>query len=151
MKNGRRLNIFAALNVNARNFAIQLDLARQKEENGADGFLTQPVFTEEALENLRLARRTLKGKLLGGILPIVSQRNALFINSEISGIRVDEKIIALYENADRAKGEELAVEISANMARRMAPFVDGYFLITPFSRTELMVRIMERIRSDALE
>ena len=41
--------------------------------------------------------------------------------------------------------------ISANMARRMAPFVDGYFLITPFSRTELMVRIMERIRSDALE
>ena len=37
------------------------------------------------------------------------------------------------------------------MARRMAPFVDGYFLITPFSRTELMVRIMERIRSDALE
>ena len=55
-------HIFAALNVNARNFAIQLDLARQKEENGADGFLTQPVFTDEALENLRLARRTLKGK-----------------------------------------------------------------------------------------
>ena len=144
-------HIFAALNVNARNFAIQLDLARQKEENGADGFLTQPVFTDEALENLRLARRTLKGKILGGILPIVSRRNALFINSEIAGIRVDEKIIALYENADRAKGEELAVEISANMARRMAPFVDGYFLITPFSRTELMVRIMDRIRGDALE
>ena len=49
-------HIFAALNVNARNFAIQLDLARQKEENGADGFLTQPVFTDEALENLKLAR-----------------------------------------------------------------------------------------------
>ena len=68
-----------------------------------------------------------------------------------AGIRVDERIIALYENADRAKGEELAVEISANMARRMAPFVDGYFLITPFSRTELMVRIMERIRAEAAE
>ena len=37
------------------------------------------------------------------------------------------------------------------MARRMAPYVDGYFLITPFSRTALMVRIMDRIRSDALE
>ena len=144
-------HIFAALNVNARNFAIQLDLARQKELSGADGFLTQPVFTEEALENLKLARQTLKGKILGGILPIVSQRNALFINSEISGIRVDEKIIALYENADRAKGEELAVEISANMARRMAPWVDGYFLITPFSRTALVVRIMEQIRRDAAE
>ena len=142
-------HIFAALNVNARNFAIQLDLAQKKEENGADGFLTQPVLTDEALENLRLARRTLKGKLLGGIMPIVSRRNALFINSEIAGIKVDEKIIALYEGADRAKGEELAVEISAAMARRMAPFVDGYFLITPFARTGLMVRIMEQIRRDA--
>ena len=141
-------HIFAALNVNARNFAIQLDLAKKKEENGADGFLTQPVLTEEALENLKLARRTLKGKLLGGIMPIVSQRNALFINSEISGIRVDKKIIALYEGADREKAENLAVEISADMARRMAPFVDGYFLITPFSRTGLMVRIMEKIRDD---
>ncbi|MBQ1576242.1 MAG: methylenetetrahydrofolate reductase, partial [Oscillospiraceae bacterium] len=144
-------HIFAALNVNARNFAIQLDLARQKEENGADGFLTQPVFTDEALENLRLARRTLKGKILGGILPIVSQRNALFINSEIAGIRVDEETIARYENADRARGEELAVEISSKLARRMAPYVDGYFLITPFSRTELVARIMERIRADAAE
>ena len=144
-------HIFAALNVNARNFAIQLDLAQKKEDNGADGFLTQPVLTDEALENLRLARRTLKGKLLGGVMPIVSQRNAQFINSEIAGIRVDEKIIALYEGADRAKGEELAVEISATMARRMAPYVDGYFLITPFARTGLMVRIMERIRRDARE
>ena len=142
-------HIFAALNVNARNFAIQLDLAKKKEENGADGFLTQPILTDEALENLKLARKMLKGKILGGIMPIVSQRNALFINSEIAGISVDEKIIALYENADRAKGEELAVEISAAMARRMAPYVDGYFLITPFSRTGLIIRIMERIRSEA--
>ncbi len=141
-------HIFAALNVNARNFAIQLDLAKKKEENGADGFLTQPVLTDEALENLKLARSTLKGRILGGIMPIISQRNALFINSEISGIKVDEKIIVRYEGADRAKGEELAVEISTAMARRMAPYVDGYFLITPFSRTALMVRIMEQIRSD---
>ena len=48
-------------------------------------------------------------------------------------------------------GEELAVEISSKLARRMAPYVDGYFLITPFSRTELVARIMERIRADAAE
>ena len=36
-------HIFAALNVNARNFRIQLDIALAKEENGADAFLTQPA------------------------------------------------------------------------------------------------------------
>ena len=139
--------VFAALNVNVRNFAVQLDLARQKEEAGALGFFTQPVLSEQGLENLMLARETLHGKLLGGILPIVSRRNALFLNSEIAGIRVDEAILARYEGADRERGEELALEISADYARRMRPCVDGYYLITPFGRTALVGRIMDTIRS----
>ena len=143
--------IFAALNVNANSFPIQLDLARRKEDNGAVGFLTQPVFTDEALDNLRLARETLKGRLLGGIMPIVSHRNALFLNSEVAGIRIDAETVSRYEGLDRAGAEELALELSCSMARRMRDFVDGYFLITPFSRTALMVRIMEQLRSDSIE
>ena len=141
--------VFAALNVNVRNFGVQLDLARQKEEAGACGFFTQPVLSEQGLENLMRAREVLEGKLLGGILPIVSRRNALFLNSEIAGIRVDESIAARYEGADRARGEELAVEISAAFARRIRPYVDGYYLITPFGRTALVGRIMEEIRRTA--
>lgn len=143
-------HIFAALNVNARNFRMQLDLAVEKEKNGAVGFLTQPVLTEQALENLALARSTLQGKLLGGIIPVVSQKNALFMNSEIAGIKVDEKIIAAYEGADRQRGEELAVEISAAVASAIAPYVDGFYLMTPFGRVSLIVRIMNEIRAAGL-
>ena len=140
--------IFGALNVNVRNFDVQLDLARQKEEAGAVGFLTQPVLTEQGYENLLRAREVLKGKLLGGIMPIVSHRNALFMNSEIAGITVDARVIALYEGADRERGEALAVAISAEVARRIAPYVDGYYLITPFGRAALVGRIMEAIREE---
>ena len=143
-------HIFAALNVNARNFRIQLEMAKEKEENGADAFLTQPVLSPQAAENLMLARETLKGKLLGGIMPVVSQRNALFMNSEISGISVAPEIIARYENADRARGEELAVEISVEFARRIADSVDGYYLMTPFGRTGLIARILDRFREEGL-
>lgn len=144
---GTPFHIFGALNVNARNFRMQLSLAQEKEENGCAGFLTQPVLTEQALENLRLARETLHGKILGGIIPVVSQRNALFMNSEIAGITVSEKIVAAYEGADRERGEELAVDISAAVARAISPYVDGYYLMTPFGRAALMVRVMERIRA----
>ncbi|MCR5089369.1 MAG: bifunctional homocysteine S-methyltransferase/methylenetetrahydrofolate reductase [Oscillospiraceae bacterium] len=143
-------HIFAALNVNARNFHVQLEMAAAKEENGAVGFLTQPVLTDSALENLQLARDTLHGRLLGGIMPIVSKKNALFMNSEIAGITVDEKIIAAYEGADRVRGEELAVEISVDIARKIAPFIDGFYLMTPFGRTGLVTRIMEGIRAEGL-
>ena len=55
------------------------------------------------------------------------------------------------DGADREQGEELAVEISVEMARRMRELVDGYYIITPFGRTALVGRIMERIRRDGPE
>lgn len=143
-------HIFAALNLNAASFDIQLELAKEKERNGAQGFFTQPVLTERALENLKRARAQLNGKLLGGIMPIVSHKNALFLSSEVAGVAVDESIVQRYEGADRARGEELAVEISTQAAEDMAPYVDGFYLMTPFGRTGLMARIMDELRARGL-
>lgn len=143
-------HVFAALNVNARSFDIQLQLAKEKEENGAEGFFTQPILTEQALENLKTARKALKGKLLGGVMPIISQRNARFMASEVAGVEVDERIIRAYEGADRQKGEELAEALCLRLATDIAPYVDGFYLMTPFSRTALMARIMDNIRKAGL-
>ena len=140
------LRLFAALNVNAHNFELELELAREKEENGAVGFLTQPVLTQRALDNLAQAREALAGKLLGGIMPIVSGRNAVYLQREVHGVIVDDAIAARYEGADRERGETLAVEISADFARRMRQSVDGFYLMTPFGRTGLVCRIMDAIR-----
>ncbi len=138
--------IFAALNVNAHNFDVQLRLAQEKEAAGVSGFLTQPVHSPQAMDNLRRAREVLQGKLLGGIFPIVSHRNAVFLNNEVSGVHVPEEIVSLYEGKSREEAEDLAVELSVRFAREMASFTDGLYLMTPFRRVELMCRIMEQIR-----
>ena len=140
--------VFGALNVNTKNFAMQLKIAKEKEENGVAGFLTQPVLSAEALENLKLARQELKGKILGGIFPVVSYRNACFLNNEISGMRVCEEIVELYKDKDRAEAETIAVKISAAIAREIAPYTDGYYLMTPFKRVELMQRILKELRKE---
>ena len=137
--------MFAALNVNAPNFKIQLEMAQEKEAAGVVGFLTQPVLSPEAVENLQLARETLSGKLLGGIFPVVSHRNALFLNNEIAGIRVSDDIIARYEGKDRSDAEALAVELSAEMAEKIAPYTDGLYFMTPFKRVALMERILKAL------
>ncbi|MDD5937871.1 MAG: bifunctional homocysteine S-methyltransferase/methylenetetrahydrofolate reductase [Clostridiales bacterium] len=137
--------IFGALNLNVRNFEIQLKLAQEKEANGVTGFLTQPVLSREALENLKLARQTLKGKLLGGVFPMVSHKNAVFLNNEVPGMRVCDEITALYEGKDRDAAEDLAVTISARIAREIAPYTDGVYLMTPFKRVALMTRIIREL------
>ena len=137
--------IFGALNVNAPNFAVQLRLALEKEANGVSGFLTQPVLSADALDNLKLARETLRGKILGGIYPVVSYKNACFLNNEIAGMRIAPEIAARYEGKSREEAEELAAEISVRIAGEIAPYTDGLYLMTPFRRVALMARILERL------
>ena len=138
-------HIFGALNINALNFDVQLNLAKKKEEKGMIGFLTQPVLTHKAFENLKRAKEELKGYILGGIMPVVSEKNARFMDSEISGINVDPKITELYAGKNREEAEQLAVEISSEIIKRIEPYVDGYYLMTPFGRTGLITKIIKAI------
>ncbi|MBQ2619595.1 MAG: methylenetetrahydrofolate reductase [Oscillospiraceae bacterium] len=143
----RPLHLGAALNLNMRNFRIELHRAQEKEAAGAEVFFTQPLLSPEAFENLQAARETLRAHILAGIMPIVSRRNAEYMNASVPGIRVDGRIIAAYEGLDRAPAEALAESLSVALARRAAPNCDGWYLITPFTRTALMCRIMAKLRS----
>ena len=103
------------------------------------------LLSREALENLKLARQTLRGKILGGIYPVVSHKNACFLNNEIAGMRICEEITALYEGRDREEAEAVAVAVSARIAGEIAPYTDGLYLMTPFKRVALMERILREI------
>ena len=140
-------HVFGALNVNAKHFPSQLGLAKKKLEAGMTGFFTQPVLSSRAKENLRTARDTLPGALiLGGIMPVVSERNARFMESEISGIHVEERIINAYHGLSREEAEELAVQLSLEIAKDITPYIDGYYIITPFARTALVARIVKGLK-----
>ena len=142
----RPFQVFGALNLNVRRFEVQLDIAKKKIENGVCCFLTQPVLTKTALEHLKQARAELDAKILGGIIPVVSSRNARFMNSEISGITVDEKLIELYEGKSREQCTELAIKISAGIGKMIRPYTDGYYLMTPFYRTDIIVELIRLLR-----
>ena len=140
-------HVFGALNVNAKHFPSQLGLAKKKLEAGMTGFFTQPVLSSRAKENLRTARDTLPGAfILGGIMPVVSERNARFMESEISGIHVEERIINAYHGLSREEAEELAVQLSLEIAKDITPYIDGYYIITPFARTALVARIIKGLK-----
>ena len=147
------MTVFGALNLNARNFEVELRRAGEKLENGMSGFLTQPVLSEQAVENLRRTRETLgqRAKILAGIMPVVSQRNAIFMENEVNGIHVAEEIIEAFAGLDREQGEALGLEISLKMAREALPYADGFYLMTPFNRVALMERLIVRLKTELLQ
>ena len=146
------MTVFGALNLNARNFDVERRRAKEKLENGMSGFLTQPVLSAQAVENLKKSRETLgaDAKILAGIMPVVSQRNAIFMENEINGIHVEDWIIEKFAGLDRAQGEELGLAISLEMAKAALPYADGLYLMTPFNRVALMERLIGRLKQEVL-
>ena len=138
--------ICGALNINARNFDAELQKAHRKEESGIAAFLTQPILSRQAVDNIKQARQALKGYLFAGLFPIVSARNARFLQSEVPGMAVDDRVIAAYEGLDRAQGEELARRLCHDAALAVDGFVDGYYIMTPFQRVELVKSILADLR-----
>ena len=140
--------VCGGLNINAVRFDLELERAKEKMDCGVSAFLTQPVLSEQAALHLERARDELRGaKLIGGLFPVVSEKNARFLQSEVHGITVDEAVVCAYAGLDRAQGEEMAVRLCREAASRISPFVDGYYVMTPFQRVELVCRVIRATRN----
>lgn len=132
------MNIGGALNLNANKFDLEIKRAQAKEKAGVNVFYTQPVISKNAVENLKIARQELSAYIMGGVMPIVSYNNAIFMNSEASGIRLEDQVIDRYKNLDRDQASKLAVEITADFMKEIEDHVDGFYIITPFSRVDIV-------------
>lgn len=140
--------VCGGLNINAVRFDLELERAKEKMDCGVSAFLTQPVLSEQAALHLEQARDELRGaKLIGGLFPVVSEKNARFLQSEVHGITVDEAVVRAYAGLDRAQGEDMAVRLCREAASRISPFVDGYYMMTPFQRVELVCRVIRATRN----
>lgn len=135
-----------AINQSRRRIESEIKRVQKKMDAGAEFFLTQPVFTAEDAERLRRIKEETGARILCGIMPLVSRKNALFMKNEISGVNVTDEVIERYpENADREDGENVGVELAKEMIAATRDFADGYYFSFPFNRTYLLKRIIQEL------
>lgn len=72
-------------------------------EAGCRYFLTQPVYDKEGIERLTFLKERTGAKILIGIMPLVSRRNALFIKNEMPGIHVPDEVVANIKKVPQEK------------------------------------------------
>lgn len=120
-----------------------IERMEKKIEAGAKYFLTQPVFTEEDIKRLEEIKAKVKTKILCGIMPLVSYRNANFIKNEISGIHVPDWVVEKYRpDMDREEAEWVGAGIASQIIKDLSSFADGYYFMLPFNRVSLMEKIV---------
>ena len=132
-----------AINQSRRNIEVEIGRVKRKMEAGAQFFLTQPVFTTEDADRLRRFKEETGARILCGIMPLISRKNASFMKNEIAGVNVTDEIIERYpENATREEGEAVGIEIAKEIIAYTQDFVDGYYFSFPFNRVYMLEKIL---------
>ena len=131
-----------ALNYNYPNAEKVAERMEKKMEAGCSFFLTQPVFSDEDVERIKWLKERTGAKILAGILPPVSLKNASFIKNEMAGMNVPEEVLSLYRaDMTREEGEETGAKIARELMKKMDAVVDGYYFMLPFNRVSLIEKI----------
>lgn len=135
-----------ALNYNGVNKEAIAARMKSKMAAGAAFFLSQPVYSDEDIQRIVYLKRETGARIIVGIMPLVSHKNAVFIHNEMPGIHVSDEIMARYaEGLTREQYEEIAVEISVDIIEKLGDFADGYYFMTPFNRYGLIQKIINQI------
>ena len=132
-----------AINQGRRNLEVEIRRVKKKMEQGASFFLTQPVSTKEAVERVRRIKQETGARILCGIMPFISLKNAMFMKNEMTGIDVSEEVLARYRaDMSREEGEQAGIQLAKEMMALSDDFADGYYFSFPFNRVSMLEKIL---------
>lgn len=128
-----------SLNQGRANIDGEINRMQKKIKAGASYFLTQPIFSDEDINNIKYIKSKADTKILCGIMPLVSYRNATFIKNEITGIHVPESVVEKFDpDMTRKEGEKVGVAIAREVIEKLSDVADGYYFMLPFNRVHLV-------------
>jgi homocysteine S-methyltransferase len=137
-------SIGVGVNPGAINLEEELRRLDWKIEAGAEYMITQPVFDLRILERFLKRISHITVPLVCGIWPLVSYRNAEFMNNEVPGASVPAEIM---ERMRRTQTKEAAFAEGIAIARetylRVRNEVAGVQLAAPLGRIEGIFAMLE--------
>jgi len=143
---GTGFTIGAAFNPNTKNMNVQADRLRKKVAGGARFTQTQPIYDPAILFAALAATGDITIPFLPGIMPLVSERNAEYLNNEVPGICVPDSVRARMKGLDKEAGARVGLAIAKEFIDATIGAVGGYYLIPPFGKYELAVELIEHIQ-----
>jgi len=137
-------NIAVGVNPGAINLDEELRRLEWKIEAGAEFMITQPVFDLKILDNFMKRIEDIKIPLICGIWPLVSYRNAEFMNNEVPGATVPKDILERMSKTNtKEEGFNEGVEIARETFNKIKSQVNGVQLAAPLGRIEAIFKIIE--------
>jgi methionine synthase I (cobalamin-dependent)/5,10-methylenetetrahydrofolate reductase len=119
----------------------------EKVKAGAEYVMTQPVYDPGTLDRFLDMAKPFGAPILVGILPLYSHRNAEFLHNEVPGMTIPDPIrerMRVAGSGDAAQVEGVA--IAQDMLRQARDRAAGAYIMPPFNKVDLAIRVLEALR-----
>jgi len=134
--------------VNPGHLDLEYELRRLdwKVKAGAEYAITQPVFDVRQLEHFLERIEDMHLPVVAGIWPLLSYRNAQFMNNEVPGVSVPDDVMERMRIASE-KSKEHAMHEGVTIARetltRVRERVAGVQVSAPLGRVDLALEVFD--------
>lgn len=137
-----------ALNLAPKVLADEVKHLHRKIRCGADFIITQPIYDPAPLIALKNAYEETVGPLtipiLAGIWPLISERQARFINDEVPGISIPKKTLELMQTTTTPA--ETGLALARDLSLELKEQVQGLYMVPSFSRYDMIAELIESVR-----
>lgn len=135
-----------ALNYGRGNIDKVIKRMERKIEAGCSYFLTQPIYSTKDMERIRYIKSKVDTKILCGIMPFVSYRNANFVKNEITGIFVPDEVVNRYKpDMSKEEAQRVGEALGKELMEQMNDFADGFYFMLPFNRVSMLSNILKSV------
>lgn len=143
---GKPTAFFTGVGANPGAVDLKHELSRLdwKIDAGAEYFITQPVFDLQIFESFLNKIQHLKVPVIAGLWPLVSLRNAVFMNNEIPGCHVPDSILDRLSKYEGSKEDSLkeGIDIARETLEQMMPMINGLQISAPFGRVQSVIDVL---------
>lgn len=137
-------NVAVGVNPGAINLDEEIRRLDWKIEAGAEYMITQPVFDLKILERFMKRIEYVKLPIISGLWPLISYRNAEFMNNEVPGASVPAEIMErMRKTITKEEGFNEGIEIARETFHKMKSEINGIQLAAPLGRIEAIFKILE--------
>jgi homocysteine S-methyltransferase len=142
---------FIGVGVNPSAVDLDYEIRRfeWKVNAGAEYAVTQPIFDVDGFSRFLDRIAHVRIPIVAAVWPLVSFRNAEFLNNEVPGIVVPDPILkrmAKASETSKEAGMQEGLAIAREMVERIQDSVEGIQVSAPFGKVDFALEVFRALR-----
>ena len=138
--------IGVGVNLAARDMDKELDKLKERLDAGATFAMSQPVFSIEPVERFFERASGLGVKILPGLLPVASLKQALYLHNEVPGMSLPDEFLSKLQRLETREDQmALGVEVSQALLRGLKAFAPGAYLTSGGRKMPVLAQVLKAL------